>query len=704
MDRENVALMVWSYALAGFVYLALALRLVWNLRFSEQRGASSVYLLLAISCSALWGWSDLAFLWTDQTLWLLLARLADLLRYAGWFGFMLVLCRTNRSERLPAGIAALPAISVLLVGFGLVVQALFWFDLNWLGEPGGLLLMSAMSLAVLALVLLEQVYRNVTDDSRWNVKPLSLGLAGTFLFDLYLYSQAVLFKKIDADALSIRGAVHALMVSLIFLSTTRRRDWISKIRVSQKAAFHSATLFSAGIYLLFISAVGYYVRYFGGEWGRALQLGLVFSAIIGLMILALSGSVRAKFRVLIGKHFFRYRYDYREEWLKFTQTLSTNNSPEEMGQQVVRGLADMLESPGGGLWMKSGGGDPVFRQTARRNLAETQETEDVNSALCQFLASSGWVVNLAEYRSYPQRYGSLSLPHWLQEMPQAWLIVPLIVGNEMIGFVVLASARANIDVNWEVNDLLKTAGRQAASFLSQMQATEALLEVRKFDAFNRMSAFVVHDLKNIVTQLSLMLKNAKRLHANPEFQQDMLMTVENSLDRMRQLMLQLREGATPTGTVVGVDLAAIVQRIAAVATGRGRQLEVTLSDRVATRGHEERLERIIGHVVQNAFDATEASGRVALTLDRSSGQARIVVEDNGQGMSEEFVRERLFKPFQTTKQAGMGIGAYESFLYVQELGGKILVHSELHKGTRVTILLPLFDVQPHSDLQLLDVP
>jgi hypothetical protein len=242
MDRENVALMVWSYALAGFVYLALALRLLWNMRFSEQRGASSISLLLAVGCSALWGWSDLAFLWTDEPIWLMLARLADLLRYAGWFGFMLVLCRTNRSERLPSGIAALPAISVVLVGFGLLVQAFSWFNLNLLGDIAGLLLMSAMSLAVLALVLLEQVYRNVTDDSRWNVKPLSLGLAGTFLFDLYLYSQAVLFKQIDADALSIRGAVHALMVSLIFLSTTRRRDWISKIRVSQKAAFHSATL------------------------------------------------------------------------------------------------------------------------------------------------------------------------------------------------------------------------------------------------------------------------------------------------------------------------------------------------------------------------------------------------------------------------------------------------------------------------------
>jgi putative PEP-CTERM system histidine kinase len=277
----------------------------------------------------------------------------------------------------------------------------------------------------------------------------------------------------------------------------------------------------------------------------------------------------------------------------------------------------------------------------------------------------------------------------------------LTAGNELIGFVILARARTTIDVNWEVNDLLKTAGRQAASYLAQMRATEALLEVRKFDAFNRMSAFVVHDLKNIVTQLSLMLKNAKRLHANPEFQQDMLMTVENSLDRMRQLMLQLREGATPPGTAVGVDLGAIVQRIAAVTTKRDRHLEVTLTDRVVTRGHEERLERIIGHIVQNAFDATDPQGRVWLTLDRSNGQARIEIGDTGQGMTEEFVQERLFKPFQTTKQAGMGIGAYESFQYVQELGGKILVKSALNKGTLVTLLLPLFEVHQGSDLHIL---
>lgn len=360
----------------------------------------------------------------------------------------------------------------------------------------------------------------------------------------------------------------------------------------------------------------------------------------------------------------------------------------------------MLESPAGALWMKNPS-DRKFRQTAQWNMGPIDDAEEEASVLCQFMSRTGWVINLEEYRSIPRRYAQLTLPEWLLRMNQAWLIVPLCVGDELIGFVILASARTDFDVNWEVTDLLKTAGRQAASFLAQMQATEALLEVRKFDAFNRMSAFVVHDLKNIVTQLSLLMKNAKRLHANPEFQQDMLMTIENSLDKMRQLMLQLREGETPTGISFGVDLCRLVQRIGSGVNARGRDIDLQLSDRVFARGHEERLERVIGHVVQNALDATESEGRVWLVVDRQAGQARIEVRDNGHGMSQEFIRDRLFRPFQTTKKTGMGIGAYESFQYVRELGGSISVHSEPGQGTEVTLLLPLFEAQTDSDLQML---
>ena len=481
----------------------------------------------------------------------------------------------------------------------------------------------------------------------------------------------MLFNSLDTDAVSIRGAVHALMVPLLLLSTTRRKDWISTLRLSRKAAFHSATLLIAGAYLLFISAVGYYVRYFGGEWGRALQLGLVFVALVVLTILALSGSVRARLRVYLGKHFFRYRYDYREEWLRFTQTLSAQTFAAADGRAGDPRPGRHAGKPGRRLVDEEPQRERVSPDRALEHGRNATSPRTRRRRLCQFMRRTGWVINLEEYRSIPRRYDPLALPAWLLTLRKPWLIVPLCVGDELIGFVVLASARTDVDVNWEVNDLLKTAGRQAASFLAQMQATEALLEVRKFDAFNRMSAFVVHDLKNIVTQLSLMMKNAKRLHANPEFQQDMLMTIENSLEKMRQLMLQLREGATPPGTAFGVDLGRVAQRIESGAAQRGRKLELAVAERVFTRGHEERLERVIGHVVQNALDATDADGRVWLKVDRFGGQARVEVGDTGHGMSQEFIRDRLFKPFQTTKKAGMGIGAYESFQYVQELGGTI---------------------------------
>ena len=271
-------------------------------------------------------------------------------------------------------------------------------------------------------------------------------------------------------------------------------------------------------------------------------------------------------------------------------------------------------------------------------------------------------------------------------------------GDDLLGFVLLAQPLTALKLNWEVLDLLKTAGRQAAGYLAQMQATEALLEARKFEAFNRMSAFVVHDLKNIVAQLSLMLKNAERLHDNREFQQDMLLTVESSLEKMRRLMLQLREGATPPGGGRGVELTPIFKRLESLARSQGRTIEVELADRLATRGHDDRLERVLGHLVQNALDATPASDRVWLQARRYSGQVQVQVGDSGAGMSEEFVRTKLFRPFNTTKHNGMGIGTYESFQYIRELGGTIAVDSAVRRGTVVTVLLPLFEVQHGSDL------
>ncbi|MDP3614512.1 MAG: PEP-CTERM system histidine kinase PrsK, partial [Rubrivivax sp.] len=618
-------------------------------------------LLAALWSSAIWAgalllsqfWNDMAPEWV--------AQFADLARYTFWFIFLFALLpRPGNAED------AQPSTVLRLAAFGFAGLAAILTGIEALtgADVSRLKIAASLVLPVSGLLIVEQFFRNLSEDSRWNAKPVCLGLLCVFVFDVYLFAEGLLFGEFDADALQVRGAVHALAVPLLIVASRRGPDWIGKIHVSRTAAFYSATLVLAGLYLLFVSGVGYYVRFFGGSWGRALQLSLLVAAFAFLGMLIFSGALRSWLRVFVGKHFYSYRYDYREEWLRFTAMLSAKRTPQEMGEMIVRGLAKMVECPAGSLWTRTGPDTP-FAQTADWNMPRVTQTEAADSSLCTFLRTNGWVIDLDEFRSSPRRYGSLALPTWLLGAKNGWLVVPLLVGEDLLGFVLLTRPITAIKLNWEVLDLLKTAGRQAAGYLAQMQATEALLDARKFDAFNRMSAFVVHDLKNIVAQLSLMLKNAERLHDNREFQQDMLLTVESSLEKMRRLMLQLREGATPPGGSRGVELSPILQRLAKMVQNQGRELQLEEADRLSTRGHEERLERVLGHLVQNALDATPPEGRVWIQVRRFSGQVKVEVGDSGVGMSEEFVRTRLFRPFNTTKRNGMGIGTYESFQYIR---------------------------------------
>ena len=689
MNANLPTIAAWSYALAGLGYAAYGLYLV----FASRGGVRTFALALAVGLTAVWALVASAFALTQANLLYEAAALFDVLRVGAWYGFVLLLTQPARTEadgaasRRPAWLVPM---AVVLVAIGAAAQVAVALNPAFLPVLLRLVVFDGIALNVFGLVLVEQLFRNTPEDERWSIKPLCLGLAAAFIFDLYLFADALLFGRIDADPWSVRGLVHALIIPLLALSTVRNRDWTFRMALSRRVVFHSAALIASGAYLLFIAAAGYYVRYFGGNWGRALQVAVIFAGLLVLGTMAGSGALRAKLRVIVSKHFFSYRYDYRDEWLRFTQALSARGGQRELGQDVIKGLADMLESPAGSLWLRDATGRN-FAQAARWNMPVDAVEEPADSEFIRFLTESGWVINLEEFRSSPERYRKLRLPHWLSEWPNAWLVIPLSPASELLGFVVLATARTRIDVNWEVNDLLKTAARQAATFLGQMQATEALLEARKFDAFNRMSAFVVHDLKNIVAQLSLMLKNAERHRDNPEFQKDMLMTVEHSVDRMKQLMMQLREGTTPVDAPSGIDLAAVVDRIQRTKANQQPGVELRVETNVVAQGHVDRLERVIGHLVQNALDATADDGRVWVRLAKLNGLAMIEVGDTGRGMTPEFVRDRLFKPFQTTKATGMGIGAYESFQYVQELGGRVEVDSTPDVGTQVRLLLPAFE-------------
>ena len=678
---------IWSYGLAGAGFLAFALRMALGWR----GGPRAALLLSAIVASVLWAACEVTLAIWPGGATLIAANGLDALRYALWFGFLYGLVGTTRQSAVDtsAKLARAPWWLIVTVGAGLITSvALPDREPLLFGVRAGIVVYGVrIGLAVLGLVLVERLLRSSAPHARWAVKPLCLGLTGIFGFDLFYYSDATLFGHQDLNIWVARGIAHALVLPFIAIAAARNPLWTIEMHLSRDAVLRSSALLVSGLFLLVVAAAGYFLRYVGGELGSALQIEFLFAALLLFALAVFSGSFRSKLKVFVSKHFFSYRYDYREEWLRFTRTLAADSSPQSIQQRSIHALADLVESPAGALWLTNG--DQSFRPSARWNMAAVNAVEPADGSLGSFLERTGWVIDLAEHASAPERYRGLSIPEWLVSLPGAWLVVPLPAPAGLVGFVVLVTARASIKMDWEVLDLLKTAGRQAASYLAQIQLTEALLEARKFDAFNRMSAFVVHDLKNLVAQLSLLLRNAERHRNNPAFQRDMLMTVGNVVERMNKLMLQLRTGARPVEQPRSVDLQSVIRNVCAAKSEQNESIDMDLAVGIHGVGHVDRLEHVIGHLVQNALDATTGSGRVSVRLRGDDNTAVIEVTDSGVGMTPEFVRERLFKPFQTTKATGMGVGMYESAQYVTGLGGRILVDSTPDVGTRVRVVLPL---------------
>lgn len=678
---------VWSYGLAALAFGAFSIQLVLGRRGSGVGGL----LLAAAVLQAAWAAASLAYAAADGALTWSLARAFDGLRYAALLAFLAMIracgsvgtgpaASVGRSRRLPAALLLLAVIAIHLLAPPPAAAAAG-------AGMGAFVPVLLLGTSVAGLVLVEQVYRGTPEAQRWNVRPLCVALAAVFGYDLVLYSDAALFREVDANLWAARGVAHALVIPVLGIAAARNKDWRFDVALSRGVVAGSTALVASGGYLLAIAVVGYYVHYFGGSWGKALLTVVLFAGLLVFVLVTFSGTFRAKMRVFIAKHFFPYRYDYREEWLSFTRTLSNPGTPGSIRERGIRALADLVESTGGALWTRDD--DGAYVQVARVNLPASDHVLLASDWLPSFLAATGWVIDLHDLRRDPAKYKVERMPSWLLQFPAAWLVVPLFDGEELLGFVLLANPRVKFELNWEVLDLLKTAGRQVAGFLAQERATEALLEARKFDAFNRMSAFVVHDLKNLVAQLQLLLKNAERHRANPDFQRDMLATVEHAVGRMNHLMQQLRSGAEPIERPGPVDLCAVADRLQR-RFGTGRDgLAFDVEQGVVVLGHEDRLERVVGHLLQNAIDASGDNPSVRVRIRRDGAQAVVEVADQGVGMSAEFVRERLFKPFQSTKHAGMGIGAYESQQYVSSVGGRIQVDTAPGVGTTVRVFLPL---------------
>lgn len=685
-DQTTTGVAAISHSTGALIFFGLFLALLTGRRGRPQKSL----LLLCAFFSALW-MSTIAIAIVTPALPTLIPQVLELVRDLAWLFFLLKVLRSayhspqniRRSKIFLAALGGLAALSsaIYLYLYLAPAQRLVIAGVD-------ILIASHLALAVAGLVLVEQLFRNTRPEMRRAVKYLCMGIGGLFVYDFYMYSDALLLQRVNPTLWSARGFVNALVVPLIGVAIARDAQWSLDIFISRRIVFHTTALLGAGVYLVAMGFGGYYVRVYGGTWGLVAQVTFLAGMALMLLVLLFSGQLRASLRVLISKNFFHYKYDYREEWLRFIRTLSSE--PEhQLRERALRSIAQIIESPGGTLWMRRDSGR--FEPVARWNVpASDAMSESAESSLVKFLEKQEWVINIEEYEQAPEFYKGLEMPEWLRSIPKAWLVVPLVLHVRLLGFVVLQRSPLRRHFNWEDCDLLKTAGRQAASHLAQLEASQALADSRQFEACNRLSAYVVHDLKNLIAQLSLVVTNAAKHKHNPLFIDDAVTTVENSVAKMSRLLGHLRSGCAQGDNITTLDMAQLLADVVrGKSSGSPAPILECLDQGVTVVADRDRLAMIIGHVVQNAQDATPKDGRVTVRLYSQGVYAVIEVEDTGCGMDESFIRERLFRPFDTTKgAAGMGIGAYETREFVRALEGEVEVASKPGVGTIFYVRLP----------------
>lgn len=353
-----------------------------------------------------------------------------------------------------------------------------------------------------------------------------------------------------------------------------------------------------------------------------------------------------------------------------------------------------MDSPEGALWSAREHHNHVLTASwnlSRWGLTEPEAVIGADTPLGRFLERTQWIIDLDDYAAVPNRYQDLTeLPAFMRPIARIWLVVPLIHHERLFGIIMIGHPRASRTLTWEDFDLLKIVGRQVASYLAEEETSQALAEAHQFEAFNKRFAFIAHDIKNLASQLSLVLSNSERHRGSEAFQRDAGETLRKSVDKLNRMLRQLHVPPSRDEGTKTIALAPLLNDIVA----KSGQLHPAISldvcaGKLAVAADENRLRAVVDHLVQNALDAVGDKGNVQIRLTDKDRMAVIEIEDDGPGMEAAFIREKLFRPFATTKESGYGIGVYESRDFALSLGGGLDVVSKPGKGTVMRMSLPI---------------
>jgi putative PEP-CTERM system histidine kinase len=663
---------LWAHALAAALYAALT---IWQLRRSSgdplKRPLVTVFGAIAV-------WSVFLSLLGPHHV---LSMFAESARNLALLVFLSLLIRAAENDPTALAVKPVHAAVAGVVILQIVVAGLWgqFMDISRfqsvLGPARSLL---GLTVAAGLLVLVHNLYGRAASRSRRSIRLPMIGLAVLLAFDLHLYTVAFLMPLGSDGLFGLRGLVMAAAVPLFLAAGKMASGW--KVQLSHSAAGAGVSIVAILAYLLLMVSLSQFIALVRVEWTSFAQFTLILALTFGAFIFLPGEKTRAWLKVVTAKHFFKHRYDYREEWLRFTRTVAmAGEEGAPLEQRVVKALAETADCPWG-LLLIVDDGQRLLPAAVWNCSFPAPADHDADAAFIQMLSIHRRIVDI----------GADPVPGWIGDLG-AWAGVPLIHNDKLIGIAVLADPLVRRQLDWEDFDLFRTTGMQAASYLAEAQGQQALSDARRFDEFNRRFAFIMHDIKNVVSQLTLVSRNAERHADNPDFRTDMMATLQASVKKMNDLLARIsRDQQSGAEEPRPVSLHGIASAVL-VAKSSAHPVEASGAPDVTVLADPVRLEQALLHLVQNAIDASGENVPVRVEWAMRGNEITIEVIDRGSGMSPEFIRTQLFQPFTSTKPGGFGVGALEARTLVAGMGGRLTVDSREGEGTRFTIFLPPAD-------------
>jgi putative PEP-CTERM system histidine kinase len=541
---------------------------------------------------------------------------------------------------------------------------------------------SRMAVSAFGLLLVENLLRNSPRDRFWALKLFGIGLALMFSSNLVLEIPRLFAHAFSRTLVVAQPLIYLLILPLFVVTAVRLPTVNLKVHSSRQAAFHSATLIAIGVVVEGMAAAAYFVRNYGGSIGTVFSVVLLFSAAAAVLTAAASTTLRSRLRLFISENFFNYKYDYRVEWSNFISSLSAREE-DNMPLRVLRTLAELLDCPGGLLLIRRDK-ETELKPLAHWSIAGEATPVTLSAEAVERLENDG-----LSYLEMSADNDDALTGRLHRQYPFGWLGVPLCNRGRLVGLAILNKPRVKRTLDWEDEKLISLVAMQLAIYLVHDEASKDLADARQLEAFNQRIAFVIHDMKSSIGQLSLLARNAERFGHDEQFRKDMVETIRHSAEKLQELMRRLKGGVIEPNGIERVDLCALLTDFVESKTRLGLPVELCRPPFLTALTQIDRsaLLSVLEHVVSNALDAAPLSP-VVIGLDKHGEMLRITVQDRGRGMAPTFLTDELFRPLQSTKGAGLGLGAYQAKQTMRELRGNLEIRSKIGTGTTVELDLP----------------